>query len=87
MEKPKVENKNEEREKELKQINSQIAKSEKEISRLEAEIKIFDDKLSDSAQYQIVVNDKEAFAKYEALKKTLDAEMQNWEALQAKLEN
>ena len=87
VEKPKVENKNEEREKELKQINSQIAKSEKEISRLEAEIKIFDDKLSDSAQYQIVVNDKEAFAKYEALKKTLDAEMQNWEALQAKLEN
>jgi ATP-binding cassette subfamily F protein 3 len=87
VEKPKVDTFAEERVKELKLINSQIAKSEKEIARLEAEIKIFDDKLSDSAQYQTVVNDKEAFAKYEALKKTLDTEMHNWEALQAKLEN
>lgn len=87
VEKPKVENKNDEREKELKQLNSQISKSEKEIERLEKEIKLFDDKLSDPSQYQTVVNDKEAFAKYEALKKQLESEMQNWEALQAKLES
>lgn len=86
-EKPKVDSFADERAKELKLINSQIAKSEKEITRLEAEIKLFDDKLSDPSQYQTVVNDKEAFAKYEALKKQLEVEMQNWEALQAKLEN
>ena len=86
-EKPKVDTQADERAKEMKLINSQIAKSEKEIERLEAEIKLFDDKLSDPSQYQAVVNDKEAFAKYEALKKQLETEMQNWEALQAKLEN
>ncbi len=87
VEKPKVDTFADERAKELKQTNSQIAKSEKEIERLEAEIKLFDDKLSDPSQYQVVVNDKEAFAKYELLKTTLEKEMQNWEALQAKLEN
>jgi ATP-binding cassette subfamily F protein 3 len=86
-EKPKEDTNNDERIKELKLINTQIVKSEKEIARLESEIKVFDDKLSDPSHYQIVVNDKEAFAKYEALKKMLDIEMQNWETLQAKLEN
>jgi ATP-binding cassette subfamily F protein 3 len=83
--KPKVDPKLEEREKELKQLRSQVTKSEKEIERLESEIKIFDDKLADPSQYQAIVNDKEAFAKYEALKKQLEAEMSNWEALQEKL--
>ncbi len=78
---------NEEREKELKQIKSQVTKSEKEIERLEKEIKIVDDKLSDSSQYQTIINDKEAFAKYEQTKKQLEAEMLNWESLQGKLEN
>ena len=87
VQKPKEDNKNDEREKELKQLNSQISKSEKEIERLEKAIKLFDDKLSDPSQYQTVVNDKEAFAKYEALKKQLETEMQTWEALQAKLES
>lgn len=86
-EKPKVDNRvADERAKELKVIANQIAKSEKEIERLEAEIKLFDDKLSDSSQYQTVVNDKEAFAKYEELKKLLNSEMLNWEGLQGKLE-
>lgn len=86
-EKPKVDTRvADERAKELKVIASQIAKSEKEIERLEAEIKLFDDKLSDSSQYQTVVNDKEAFAKYEELKKQLNSEMLNWEGLQGKLE-
>ena len=71
----------------MKQLNSLISKSEKEIERLEKEIKQFDDKLSDPSQYQTVVNDKETFAKYENFKKLLEAEMLNWEALQAKLES
>jgi ATP-binding cassette subfamily F protein 3 len=85
-EKPvKVEAKNDEREKELKQIRSQISKAEKEIERLESEISDFDKKLADPEQYQQIVNDKAGFAKYEALKKQLDQEMQNWEKLQAQL--
>ncbi|MBA3705541.1 MAG: hypothetical protein H0W84_06460 [Bacteroidetes bacterium] len=84
-EKPKVDTRNDEREKELKLIKSQISKSEKEIERLEKEIKIFDNKLSDPDQYQTVVNDKEIFAKYEQMKKLLETEMQNWESLQGKL--
>lgn len=84
-EKPKADPQLEERAKEVKLINSQIAKSEKEIERLEAEIKIFDDMLSDPSQYHSVVNDKASFAKYEGLKKQLDIEMNNWEVLQAKL--
>ncbi len=86
VEKPKVDSFADERAKELKVIASQVTKSEKEIERLEAEIKLFDDKLSDSSQYQTVVNDKEAFAKYEELKKQLNSEMLNWEGLQGKLE-
>lgn len=84
-EKPKADTRNDEREKELKQIKSQIAKSEKEIERLEQEIKIFDDKLADPGQYQTIINDKTAFANYEQMKKLLEAEMQTWETLQSKL--
>jgi len=82
---PKVDSKNDEREKELKQIKNQIAKSEKEIERLENEIKLFDEKLADPNQYQTMMNDKEAFAKYEQMKKGLEVEMKNWEQLQSKL--
>jgi len=85
-EKPKTELVNNEKEKELKQVKSLISKSEKEIERLEKEIKLVDDKLSDPDQYQTVVNDKEVFAKYEQMKKQLDAEMQNWSELESKLE-
>ena len=81
----KVESKNDEREKELKQIKNQITKSEKEIERLEAEIKSFDAKLADPNQYQTVMNDKGAFAAYEAMKKQLEAEMKTWESLQGQL--
>jgi ATP-binding cassette subfamily F protein 3 len=81
----KVESKNDEREKELKQIKNQITKSEKEIERLEAEIKAFDAKLADPNQYQTMMNDKGAFAAYEAMKKQLEAEMKTWESLQGQL--
>jgi ATP-binding cassette subfamily F protein 3 len=73
-----------EREKELKQIKIQITKSEKEIERLEAAIKIIDEQLSDSTQYQTIINDKAAFANYEQMKKQLETEMVTWETLQAK---
>jgi ATP-binding cassette subfamily F protein 3 len=86
VEKPKVQDQNNELEKELKQLKNHVSKSESEIARLEAGIKVVDDQLSDPAQYQNVINNKETYAKYEQMKKQLDAEMSNWEALQAKIE-
>lgn len=73
-------------EKELKTLKNSIGKSEREIERLESEIKTFDDKLADPAQYQQVMNDKTLFSKYENLKKQLEAEMNKWEELNAQLE-
>ncbi len=84
-EKPKVDIAAEEREKEQKQLKSQITKSEKEIERLENEIKIFDMKLADPEKYQSVINDKTAFANYEQMKKQLESEMVMWEGLQERL--
>lgn len=73
-------------EKELKTLKNAIGKSEREIERLEGEIKAFDDKLADPAQYQQVMNDKALFSKYEGLKKQLEDEMNKWEELTAELE-
>ena len=64
-----------------------VSLKKEEIEKTKKEIKIVDDKLSDSSQYQTIINDKEAFAKYEQTKKQLEAEMLNWESLQGKLEN
>lgn len=86
VEKVKTPSVNEELEKELKQLKNQITKSENEIARLETEIKKVDDQLADPAQYQSIINNKEALAKYEQMKVTLDKELQNWETLQAKFE-
>jgi ATP-binding cassette subfamily F protein 3 len=84
-EKQKAQPVNNEKEQEQKQLKTSISKSEKEIERLEKEIKLIDEKLSDPNQYQAVVNDKDVFSKYEQMKKQLDAEMQNWSALQEKI--
>lgn len=84
-EKPKENFEKEEKEKELKLIRSQITKSEKEIERLENEIKEFDERLADPEKYQSVINDKAAFSEYERKKKLLESEMSNWEILQNKL--
>ncbi len=86
VEKPKPDPRNDEREKEIKQLKIQITKAEKEIERLENEINLFDKKLADPDQYEVVMNDKAAFANYEQMKKQLETEMQNWETLQAKLD-
>ncbi len=85
VEKPKV-TANDETEKELKNLKSLIIKSEKEIERLENEIKSIDEKLSDTEQYQTVMNDKAVFSIYEQNKKLLDTEMQKWSELESKLE-
>jgi ATP-binding cassette subfamily F protein 3 len=86
-EKPKLDNEaRRQQEKDIKTLKNSVNKSEREIERLEKEIKEFDDKLADPAQYQQVMNDKAVFAKYEALKTQLETEMKNWEELTAKLE-
>jgi len=72
-------------EQEQKQIRSQIKKVESEIERLEAEIKKCDDKLSNTETYNQLVNDKAFFDNYNRLKTSLEAEMQKWEELFAKL--
>lgn len=74
------------KEKEVKDLQQNISKAEKEIARLEGEIKEFDAKLLDPEKYQVIMNDKAAFAKYDQSKKDLDAVMQKWEELQGKLE-
>lgn len=72
-------------EQEQKQIRNQIKKVESEIERLEAEIKKCDDKLSNTETYNQLVNDKTFFDNYNKLKTSLEAEMQKWEDLSAKL--
>jgi len=75
-----------EKEKEIRHIQGLISKSEKEIAKLEAEIKAIDDKLMNPQQYAEVVNDKTLYSRYEDMKKSLEAEMSNWETLQQKLD-
>lgn len=73
-------------EKEQRILANQIAKSEKEIERLEKEIKEMDEKLMDPEQYKDVMNDPEIFKKYEELKKLLETEIKKWEELMEKIE-
>ena len=58
-----------------------MAKLEKEIERLELEIKKFDQQLLDPAQYEQLVNDKSQFAKYESWKKELASNLEKWEKM------
>ncbi|GAB4133608.1 MAG: ABC-F family ATP-binding cassette domain-containing protein [Bacteroidia bacterium] len=73
-------------EKEIKQLKNRISKREEEIATLEKEIAAFDEKLSDPAQYQLIVNDKTQFDTYEQKKRKLEEVMNDWEALQLQLE-
>ena len=70
-----------EQEQAAKEKKQQLAKLEKEIERLELEIKKFDDKLLDPAQYDKLVNDKNQFAQYESWKKELASFLEKWEKL------
>jgi ATP-binding cassette subfamily F protein 3 len=74
------------KQKDLKNIQQKISKSEKEIDLLEKQIKDIDDSLMNPETYQKAMNDKTIFANYEELKKKLEAEMKNWEALQIHFE-
>jgi ATP-binding cassette subfamily F protein 3 len=74
------------KQKELNQLKNRITKAESDIAKLEAEIKKVDDQLMDPAQYDKVINDKVAFARYEENKKKLEAKMAEWEQLNAELE-
>lgn len=72
-------------EQEQKQIRGKIKKSEEEIERLEKEIKICDDKLSNPETQNQSVNDKAFMLNYNSLKSQLEKEMENWEELSSKL--
>lgn len=74
-------------EKELKQLQSQLNKSEKTIAELEQKVKSFDEKLMDPEHYKELTSNKQLFSDYENVKKQLETEMKNWEALQGKIEN
>jgi ATP-binding cassette subfamily F protein 3 len=71
---------------EQKQIRNQIRKTEETIAALEARLKVADGQLADAEQYARLMNDAGFFADYEQLKKDLEAEMEKWEALSARLE-
>ena len=71
----------------MKKLNNGIAKSEREISRLEAKIEAFETRLKDSSSYQKVINDKEAYSEYEQNKQGLEQEMERWELLSTELDS
>ena len=66
-------------------LQIKVSKSEKQIEKLETEIKTIDEKLSNPEHYQQTVSDKDFFSNYEKLKKQLEEEMKKWEELQGKL--
>lgn len=74
-----------EKEKQLKQIKSQVAKCEKEIEQLELDIKKLDEQLADPEQYKQLTADKNFFANYEATKKKLELALKEWESLSEKI--
>lgn len=75
------------KQKEIGQVKNRISKAESDIAKLESEIKKVDDQLMDPAQYDKVMNDKAVFSRYEEAKKKLEAKMEEWEKLNAELEN
>lgn len=68
-----------------KELQSKISKAEKQIQKLESQIKTIDEKLANPDTYNEVVNNKDTFSNYEKLKKQLEEEMKVWEELQQKL--
>lgn len=75
------------REKQLRKLRTQIEKSETEISKMEKEITEFDAMLADPALYREVLNNAESYKRYNALKGSLEKEMQRWEELHTELDN
>ena len=74
-----------EKKKQQTQIQSQIKKVEENITRLESEIKLLDDKLAIPEAYESLTKDPHFFSSYNTLKKELENEMAKWEDLSSKL--
>jgi len=70
---------------EQKQIRNQIKKVEEIIENLESKIKDCDLKLSDSSEYEKLINNKSFFEEYNQFKITLEKEIEKWESLSEKL--
>ncbi len=68
-----------------KQVKQQIKKTEETIERLETEIKVLDEKLSNPSEYERLMNDQVFFSNYNKLKKQLDEEMNKWEELSSQV--
>ena len=64
---------------EKKQLQNKLKKIEETIEKLELDIKVADQKLSNPTEYEKLVNDKTFFDNYNKLKISLDAEMKKWE--------
>lgn len=75
-----------EAEKSARKLKTQIENSEKEIENLEAEIAAWDAKIANPDQHGIDIADQKIFAKYNAVKQALTAEMHKWEKLNYELE-
>ncbi len=72
---------------EIRKLNTQISKSEKKIETVENEISEMDTILMDPEQHKEALKDPDVFKKYNALKTSLEKEMQAWETLSMKLES
>mgnify|MGYP001805941823 FL=1 len=71
---------------EKRKITNQIEKCEQEISRLEAEIALCDQKFAQPDKFPETVNSKAFFEQYNALKLSLDEEVLRWEDLHGQLD-
>ncbi len=75
-----------ENDKEIRKVKNQIGKSESEIERLEAELKIREGMLGTPDQYQKQIQNGSLYKEYEDLKIQLEREMKRWEELNYELE-
>ncbi|NTW23875.1 MAG: ABC-F family ATP-binding cassette domain-containing protein [Lentimicrobium sp.] len=73
-------------EKELRKVTSRIEKSEAEIHRIETSIGEIDRYLAQPEKHAAELADGTIYNRYEALKESLKAEMDNWELLHFELE-
>ena len=69
-------------EKQIKKLRNQLSKIEKSVEDLESEIEACDAKLADPETSAALLSDADFFTKYEALKKEMDIQMEDWEDIQ-----
>jgi len=73
-------------EREIRKINTLILKCEKKVEKLESEIALMDEKLSNPTEFAEEISSGELYKTYDQLKKDLNIEMEHWEELQFKAE-